>query len=127
MSTLTANVVQFTQDMPVTNASCCSDSQVMCPRCAAAALAARNGAGLTVNPDYDWRDCPTEPVTNARPVKPVKPVTELLVANGAGGFYTYTDLDVVPDPIANCYAAPTSAKPTKEVAANRGSDDWSNW
>ena len=41
---MTVNAVQFTEPMPVTNAACCSDPKVQCPKCAAAALLANGHA-----------------------------------------------------------------------------------
>jgi len=65
-------IFRFTDPMPVTNARCCSDPMVMCPRCASAALKAAGTpifsmvANLTVeNPGITIDPRPTALKANA--------------------------------------------------------------
>lgn len=43
MSQEYANAIHFVEAMPVTNAACCNDSHVQCPKCAAAAMIVKHG------------------------------------------------------------------------------------
>lgn len=59
--------VQFMREMPVTNKRCCSDSRVMCDRCAAAALAVYHSEDTS---SESWDDDEIE-VNSGVPILPM--------------------------------------------------------